>query len=99
MPELRILEACGEKDRDRKFIRMWTMKESYVKWLGCGLGYDVQNVDTTEGTGFAVMEDEELIVCGYGINSYVNRAADMVRLSGLQNISRSLRPSQTQSAF
>ena len=51
-----------------------------MKWLGCGLGYDVQNVDTTEGTGFGVMEDEELIVCGYGINSYINRAADMVRL-------------------
>lgn len=64
--ELKVLEECREKDRSRAFIRMWTMKESYVKQIGRGIGYDVRRVDTVGRAGFGMAEDEEIVVCIYG---------------------------------
>ena len=49
--------CCTENELERlktaadpafAFARMWAMKESYVKKLGAGLGYDVRRVDTTQ---------------------------------------------------
>lgn len=34
----------GAADPDREFFRYWTLKESYVKALGCGLRYPVRDV-------------------------------------------------------
>lgn len=63
--ELQILREVGKDERDRAFIRMWVGKESYVKWLGTGLFYDMRNVDTTCETGAEVAELGECVIGVY----------------------------------
>lgn len=63
--ELQILREVGKEERDRAFIRMWVGKESYVKWLGTGLFYDIRNVDTTCETSAEVVEMEECVIGVY----------------------------------
>ncbi len=45
----RIIESS---DRDREFFRMWTMKESYMKYRGMGLSLPLNS--------FSVAENEEI---------------------------------------
>lgn len=40
------LQALPEQERTRQFFRIWTMKESYLKYLGCGLSLSPQVLST-----------------------------------------------------
>lgn len=42
--ELEVLVQSTEKDRE--FTRMWTLKESYVKMLGMGIGCELIKINT-----------------------------------------------------
>lgn len=63
--ELDRVEAAA--DPDREFVRYWTLKESYVKALGCGLAYPLRRVrfavtdgrpsSTAPGAGFRLVEE------------------------------------------
>ncbi len=56
------------KSRDKKkaFTLIWTMKESYVKMLGIGIGYGLKNVDTISMFHkFKVIEYEDYIITIY----------------------------------
>ena len=44
--ELDQLKRCA--DRERYFTKMWTMKESYIKMIGKGISYGLDQVDTIE---------------------------------------------------
>lgn len=44
--ELDQLKRCA--DRKRYFTKMWTMKESYIKMIGKGISYGLDQVDTIE---------------------------------------------------
>ena len=43
--ERQRLDHCPAKERDREFFRIWTLKESYAKALGSGLGMDFTCVE------------------------------------------------------
>jgi 4'-phosphopantetheinyl transferase len=36
-PEARSLEVMSPVDRERRFVELWTLKESYIKAIGSGL--------------------------------------------------------------
>lgn len=43
--ERELDELLRSGDPDRSFFRYWTLKESYVKALGCGLSYPLKNLE------------------------------------------------------
>lgn len=45
--ERQRIEECPKEERDREFFRIWTLKESYAKALGLGLGLDFTSVEFT----------------------------------------------------
>ncbi len=53
-------------DKKKTFTLIWTMKESYVKELGIGVGYGLKNVDTISMIDkFKVIEYEDYIITIY----------------------------------
>lgn len=53
-------------DKKKAFTLIWTMKESYVKKLGIGVGYGLKNVDTINMIDkFKVIEYEDYIITIY----------------------------------
>lgn len=46
--EKELVRMSNNKELD--FIKIWTMKESYVKLLGIGISFGLKNVDTTKLT-------------------------------------------------
>ena len=42
--ELRQMKAAGEAGREELFFRFWTLKESYVKAVGCGITVPLQDI-------------------------------------------------------
>ena len=53
-------------DKKKVFTLIWTMKESYVKKLGIGVGYGLKNVDTINMIDkFKVIEYEDYIITIY----------------------------------
>lgn len=53
--ELRQMEAAGESGREELFFRFWTLKESYVKAVGCGITVPLQEIS------FQIGEDGEIV--------------------------------------
>ena len=63
-------EQISRADESREFTRMWTVKESYGKYLGMGIRYPMSSTTVAEGTdprGFFIksycMKDYYLSVC------------------------------------
>ena len=53
-------------DKKKVFTLIWTMKESYVKKIGIGVGYGLKNVDTISMIDkFKVIEYEDYIITIY----------------------------------
>ena len=53
-------------DKKKAFTLIWTMKESYVKKIGIGVGYGLKNVDTISMIDkFKVIEYEDYIITIY----------------------------------
>ena len=47
--ELRQMEAAGEAGREELFFRFWTLKESCVKAMGCGITVPLQDISFQMG--------------------------------------------------
>lgn len=58
--ELKLLE--NSKDRAREFIRLWTMKESYLKMTGKGIYEDIKSINTLEMDCIKVKEIKNVII-------------------------------------
>ena len=67
------MESCREgllcagalysgKEQLQDFIRMWAIKESYVKRIGIGIGYPFWKVDTTSVKGVMSAEFLDFMV-------------------------------------
>ena len=71
--ELEQLAQCGEEERAERFIRFWTLKESYVKAVGCGMGILLR-----EAVFFPEPEGE--IRCSVPGYAFVQRKVDERRI-------------------
>jgi 4'-phosphopantetheinyl transferase len=81
-------------DPDREFFRYWTLKESYVKALGCGLAYPLRGVQFEVSAGgepesnkpraeFRLVEDFPAIVialCWLGLGGVSTTQSDLVQV-------------------
>lgn len=48
-PEQRyILDGESEEIRRNRFFEIWTKKEAYLKWKGCGLAGELKNINVLE---------------------------------------------------
>ncbi|MFT4106484.1 MAG: 4'-phosphopantetheinyl transferase superfamily protein [Lacrimispora sp.] len=61
--EKRRMKELPEKERDSYFFRMWTLKESYVKALGCGI--TVPLADISAGSDSSAFFHQEMLEGGY----------------------------------
>ena len=50
---------------DEDFTLIWVKKESYVKWVGMGIGYGLKNVDTTKITNFIIKRLDNFYISVY----------------------------------
>lgn len=83
LPEERepVLAAGTDKDRLACFFRLWTAKESLLKYVGCGLGGEMRRY--TVCGGYAVCEGRMLLLQTYvvkkdgGIMVYQEGIADV----------------------
>lgn len=60
LEELGVLKQRTHKDRE--FIKMWTMKESFLKMTGEGISGDLKSINTLEMNWFDVEETEKNII-------------------------------------
>lgn len=60
LEELGVLKQSTHKDRE--FIRMWTMKESFLKMTGEGIFGDLKSINTLEMDWIEVEERESNII-------------------------------------
>lgn len=58
--ELTLLDQA--LDKEKEFSRIWTMKESYSKFLGIGLSYGLENIDTTSLDNIDIKEYKDYII-------------------------------------
>ncbi len=65
--EQEYLCAAGEAERPLRFARLWTAKESYVKYLGCGLAKPLSSftVDPVRGRILREEGDEEEVFLSF----------------------------------
>lgn len=62
--ELEQLEKCA--DRESCFTKMWTIKESYIKMIGKGISYGLDQIDTTKNCANAtVLKVENCFISVY----------------------------------
>ncbi len=61
--EKELAQILTSADKASEFVKLWTQKEAYVKWLGCGIAsYDLKNVPCEEA--------ETVYIDGYYISIY-----------------------------
>lgn len=71
--EMEQLKKCEEPKQDEGFIRFWTLKESYVKAVGCGIGIPLREVIFHQ-------ESDGRICCNVPGYSFVQRKLDERRI-------------------
>ena len=71
--EKKMMDDVPEKEKDKLFYRLWTLKEAYVKALGTGIGYPLDEVEF-EING----EDIDSNVDGYSFRQYLLRGGKYV---------------------
>ena len=53
----------NSKDKEYDFTKIWVMKESYVKMLGIGITYGLQNVDTVVlANKFEIIDKDDYLI-------------------------------------
>ncbi len=65
-----INKVCTDDEKkliknDEDFTLIWVKKESYVKWVGMGIGYGLKNVDTTKITNFIIKRLDNFYISVY----------------------------------
>ena len=65
-----INKICSEKEKrliktPEDFTLIWVKKESYVKYLGIGLSYGLENVDTTKINNFIIKKLDNYYISVY----------------------------------
>ena len=65
-----INKVCTDDEKkliknDKDFTLIWVKKESYVKWVGMGIGYGLKNVDTTKITNFIIKRLDNYYISVY----------------------------------
>ncbi len=55
--EYDYLMSCGEDERRFLFFRLWTAKESYMKYLGSGLSLSPKRLEVTFGKTLTIKHD------------------------------------------
>ena len=65
-----IDKICTEEEKEKiktskDFTKIWVKKESYVKYLGIGIGYGLKNVDTLRKGNYKVIKkgDYYIAIC------------------------------------
>lgn len=62
--ESAYVNACVGEERDRRFFRIWTMKESYIKMTGEGMSLDFDRFEMLMDSGKTkVRRDGRLLSC------------------------------------
>ena len=49
----------------KDFTIIWIKKESYLKYMGCGIGYGLKNIDTTKIKGFKIRKYKDYYISIY----------------------------------
>lgn len=73
--EYDYLMSCGEEERKLLFFRLWTAKESYLKYLGTGFSLSPKKLEVTFGKTITMTKDgnvastvfDEQILDGYAL--------------------------------
>ncbi len=68
-----IDRICNDEEKKliksaEDFTKMWVKKESYVKYLGIGLSYGLENVNTLELNNFIIKKFKDYYIAIYGEN-------------------------------
>lgn len=61
--EIAHLESLGEEEKNAEFYRIWTMKESYMKMTGEGLGMGLDSVEIIFEDPIKVMRSGNVCQC------------------------------------
>ncbi len=68
----KVMEKVFDEDEkkliksDEDFTKIWVKKESYVKYLGLGLAYGLENVHTLSLNNFIVKKIDDYYIAIYG---------------------------------
>lgn len=56
--EISMLKACDKEKRDQLFYQLWTAREAYLKFLGTGISYGLENfrIQKHENGTFSVID-------------------------------------------
>lgn len=60
--EYKLIRSKASEEVDEYFYKMWTLKESYIKWIGKGLSKQLDSFSINEdiNNGFYIEENKEL---------------------------------------
>lgn len=68
--ERRFLAEASDAERNERFFRLWTAKESYLKYLGTGLGTSAKRA-SVDLVHHRLKENEEIYVTETVLNEYI----------------------------